>query len=189
MVTITGPKFRSAKINPNRKLGFKANRQLPFGKRRVKFRKQGVTFRKEKIKFRTGSISNIDIEKNEDPIVMNNLGVKYYNKGKYKIALNYFDKAIAIAPQFEDAKRNRVYCIQMMRQKKAESRAAYSSKNLNYDYKQAQQIPQKPAVEVHPLDYNATRFSAHHQFGRIPSRDEHAGSSYNDYYGREYYRR
>jgi len=130
------------------------------------------------IRFREGGVANIDLDKNEDPVKLNNLGVKYYNKGKYKIALNYFDKALAVAPQFDDAKRNRIYCIQMLRQKKPEQSVPYSNKNYSYDYNRSQSIAKKEPVEVHPLDYNASRFSAHHQFGKIPTKDEFSGSNY-----------
>jgi tetratricopeptide (TPR) repeat protein len=188
VVTVKGPKFRSARINPNRRLGFNPDRDIPFGKRGVTFRKRSVEFRKRGVKFRTGGLTNIDLDKNEDPIKLNNLGVQYYNKGKYKIALNYFDKTLAVAPQFKDAKQNRLYCIQMLRQRKDERRTAYSRKNMSMDYKKAQQISDQNAVEVHPLDYNATRFGAHHQYGRVQSKKNYSSSDYNKPYWDTYRR-
>jgi tetratricopeptide (TPR) repeat protein len=189
-VTIKGPRFRSAKINPNRKLGFNLDRELPFGKKGVTFRKKGVTFRKGIKKFRNGGISNIDLAKNEDPVKLNNMGVKYYNKGKYKIALTYFDKALAVAPRFEDAHKNRVYCIQMMRQRTEEQRKVKTARQIASDYYRPQEKTKKGAVEVQPLDNNATRFAEHHQFGKISSQTDYDRANapyYKPYW--DYYRR
>lgn len=118
MVFIKGPKFRPVKFDADRELTFKANRTLPYGKKGIVFRKKGVQFRKRGVAFGNDGVSNIDIDKKEDPTKLNNLGIKYYNKGKYEEALEYFDKAISIAPQFTEASKNRVYCIKMINAKK-----------------------------------------------------------------------
>ena len=118
MVKIKGPRFRAARINPNRKLSFNWKRMLPYGKKGVKFRKIGVKFRSKGVIFRTSGISNIILSGKEDPNKLNNTGVKYYNKGDYRTALQYFDKAIKVAPQFDIAMKNRKYCIQMLRLKR-----------------------------------------------------------------------
>lgn len=118
MVAIKGPKFRAARINPNRKLSFNWKRMLPYGKKGVAFRKKGITYRDKGVIFRNTGISNIVLSGREDPNKLNNTGVKYYNSGKYETALKYFDQALKVAPQFEIAKKNRKYCIQMLRLKR-----------------------------------------------------------------------
>ena len=47
--------------------------------------------------------------------------------------------------------------------------------------------PKRP-VEVHPLDYRATRFTAYHDYGRIPHREQSSSkkSKYQDELGWEY---
>ena len=122
MVKIKGPRFRSAKINPDRKLGFNSNRELPYRNEGVVFRKLGVTFRKRGVSFGNRGVSNIELGKKEDPVYLNNEGVKYYNQGKYKTALKFFNRASAVAPQFKMAKDNRLLCIKMMRYKEAVAR-------------------------------------------------------------------
>jgi len=172
MVTIQGPKFRSAKINPNRKLGFKYNRKLPFGKKGAIFRKAGINFRKHGVKFREGGMLGIELSKDENPIKLNNIGIKYYNKGKYKSALNYFNKALSIAPGFEEAKKNRIYAIQMIRQNRA-AEVAKRYKETTRGAMPWQSTDSREAIEVRPLDYSATRFSEFHQYGRIQHKDDH----------------
>lgn len=170
MVTIQGPKFRSAKINPDRKLGFKYNRKLPFGKDGVIFRKAGIKFRKHGVKFRKGGMLGIELSKDEDPIKLNNIGIKYYNKGKYKTALNYFNKALSIAPGFEEAKKNRVYAIQMIRQNRAVEVAKRYQETTGA--RPWRSTDTREAMEVRPLDYSATRFQEFHQYGRIPHKND-----------------
>jgi hypothetical protein len=112
---IKGPRFRTANIQPNRKLLFNYRRRLPFGKKGVKFRNQGVSFRKRGVTFGKRGVQNIKLKPSEDPYNLNNQGVKFYNEGKYKVALRYFEKALAVAPQFDIARENRRHCIKMIR--------------------------------------------------------------------------
>lgn len=118
MVKIKGPTFRSARINPNRKLSFNWKRMLPYGKKGITFRIKGVNFRSKGVEFRNSGLTNIILSGKEDPNKLNNTGVKYYNKGDYRNALTYFDRAIKVSPQFDIAKKNRKYCIQMLRLKR-----------------------------------------------------------------------
>jgi tetratricopeptide (TPR) repeat protein len=170
-VTIKGPKFRSAKIHPNRKLGFNPNRHLGYRKKGVTFRKGGVKLRTRGVKFRKGGMMGIDLAKDEDPIKMNNMGIKYYNKGRYKTAREYFNRALAVAPQFKEAKKNRLYAIQMMRQNR-EQELVRREKMPTKPYRSWRSTSSSSAVEVHPLDYRASRFTAYHQYGRIQHKDD-----------------
>ena len=158
MVIVKGPKFRSANIYPNRKLDFKYRRRLPFGKRGVNFRKTGVKFRGRGVTFSNDGVSNIDIKSHDDPINLNNKGVEYYNKGKYKLALKYFEKALDVAPQFDTARINREYCFKMLREK-------HRRKELFIQQKRAyqQQVRFKTGKKIkapttqpnqHTIDYN-----------------------------------
>ena len=72
------------------------------------FRKKGVSFRKRGVQFGK-------LKPTEDPYNLNNQGVKFYNEGKYKTALRYFEKALAVTPQFKIARDNRRHCIKMIR--------------------------------------------------------------------------
>ena len=204
MVTVKGPKFRSAKIYPNRKLSFKSNRKLPFRKKGIVFRKGGIKVRMQGVSFGDAGVSNIDLDRDERPIKLNNMGIKYYNKAKYKTALEYFNKALAVAPQFEEAQKNRLYAIQMMREQHSKKLAEADAKALakreallqGRAYKSppvsasATSTPSR-SVEVHPLDYRATRFNAFHDYGRIPHREQSSEkkSKYQDELGWEYYSR
>jgi tetratricopeptide (TPR) repeat protein len=76
---------------------------------------RGVSFRKRGVQFGNRGVTNIKISAAEDPYNLNNQGVKFYNEGKYKIALRYFEKALAVAPQFDIARDNRRHCIKMIR--------------------------------------------------------------------------
>ena len=161
MVEIAGPKFRSAKIYPNRRLKFNLDRDLPFGKKGVVFRKTGVKFRKHSVNFGNDGVSNIDIGAKEDPVKINNEGVKYYNKGKYKTALKYFNKALAVAPQFEMARTNRLYCIKMIRLQKEEMHQRQKLVNtLSAKTKTAFKEP----ITGQLGDYDYNRYSQQYQF-------------------------
>lgn len=152
---IKGPKFRPVKININRKLFFKATRKLPYGKRGIVFRKKSVQFRKHGVAFGNDGVSNIDIDKGEEPTKLNNLGIRYYNKGKYAKALEYFDKAISIAPQFTEASKNRVYCIKMVNAKKErahelEKQAMLRAREREIYGREHQVTPPPPSVSSRP---------------------------------------
>lgn len=201
MVTVKGPKFRSAKIYPNRKLSFKSNRILPFRNKGVVFRKSGIKVRKRGVSFGESGVSNIDLDKDERPIKLNNMGIKYYNKGKYKTSLEYFNKALAVAPQFEEAHKNRLYAIQMIHEQHSKKLAQADTEALakreallqGRAYKappvppRTTSTPTRP-VEVSPLDYQANRFKAYHDYGRIPHREQSSAkkSKYQDELGWEY---
>ena len=167
MVEIAGPKFRSAKIYPNRKLKFNLDRDLPFGKKGVVFRKTGVKFRKCSVNFGNDGVSNIDIGVKEDPIKINNEGVKYYNNGKYKTALRYFNKALAVAPQFEMARTNRLYCIKMIRQQEAE---VQQRRKLVTTSLAKTKTAFKEPVTVQPSDYGYNKYSQQDQYSPNPKK-------------------
>ncbi len=122
--------------------------------------------------FGPGEVSNIDIDKSEEPVKLNNIGIKHYNNGNYKVALAYFDKALAVAPQFDEAKKNRIFCIQMLRQKRREVHAKALSKEdaSPWGFKPGTFVTEAKPVEVRPLDYKATRFQTYHDYGKIPKK-------------------
>jgi tetratricopeptide (TPR) repeat protein len=155
LVIVKGPKFRSAKIFPNRKLSFNLDRDLPFGKKGKSFRKRGVRFRKKSAFFGTDGVSNIDIEKNDEPARLNQQGIKYYNKGKYETALKYFDKALSIAPQFTEAGKNRIYCIKMINAQRERKHKLENAQMQRAHQAYIERIPRtrtEPVV-VQPIDH------------------------------------
>ena len=171
MVKIKGPRFRSVKINSNRKLGFNPDRDLPYGKLGVTFRKQGVTFRKRGVTFGDKGVSNIQIGKKEDPVYLNNEGVKFYNKGKYKTALKFFNKAIAVAPRFEMARKNRIQCTKTIQ----EAREKYVEQQAQKKVSVSESLPQSRVIskgydQSHNIDYSRQRFAELDQYGQIPKK-------------------
>jgi tetratricopeptide (TPR) repeat protein len=120
------------------------------------------------VNFGKQSVSNIDLGPGEDPIKLNNEGVKYYNKGKYKTALNYFNRAISIAPQFDMARENRVFCIQMLREKHAQKLKQKAQKAIKTS-KIRTRASYKPPVRKKSMDYRRQRYSEFDKYGQIPS--------------------
>ena len=182
MVVINGPKFRSAKVYPDRKLTFNYKRKLPFGKKGLVFRKKGILFRKNCVSFGKDGVSNIDFSEHEEPNNLNNKGIEYYNKGKYKIALKFFSKALLVAPQFNEARINREYCYQMIKAKKKLQDSQTKSKatkmkvsSSSYDFNHAK--------EVKPIDYTKEKYNQLDQYGRIIRKNENTKDS--SYYGDE----
>jgi tetratricopeptide (TPR) repeat protein len=187
LVRVSGPKFRSAKIYPNRKLSFNLDRDLPFGKKGISFRKSGVLFRKKGISFGNDGVSNIDLDSKDKPAKLNRQGIQYYNKGKYDVALKYFDKALSIAPQFKEARNNRGYCIKMINAQR-ERRHRYENAQMHKAHQAyIERIPKtsfEPVV-VHPIDhkeYNWHDFEQPYEFrpppqNRIKKETYYEGSS------------
>jgi tetratricopeptide (TPR) repeat protein len=134
-------------------MSFNYNRNLPFRKKGIIFRKGGVKVRLRGVTFGNDGVSNIDISPKEDPVKLNNQGIKYYNKGKYKTALNYFNKALAIAPSFDIAKRNRVYCIKMLRNIHEKEKIRYAAGDISVDYSSrlSQQTTPPPQAKQKPV--------------------------------------
>jgi tetratricopeptide (TPR) repeat protein len=162
-------------------LSFKYKRKLPYGKRGINFRKQSAKFRGRGVTFSNDGVSNIEFHVKEDPINLNNKGVEYYNKGKYKLAMHYFSKALDVAPQFDTARVNREYCFKMLREKRRkkeeyikEKRAkrlgAKSSSVSTFNVSQSQRN----------IDYNREKYNMVNQYGRIPSNTSNTTSS--EYY-------
>jgi tetratricopeptide (TPR) repeat protein len=143
----------------------------------VKFRGRGVTFSND-------GVSNIDVQENEDPINLNNKGVEYYNKGKYKLAMHYFSKALDVAPQFDTARVNREYCFKMLREKRRK-------REQLLEQKRAMQLgPKSSSVSIFNLpikkgsrsiDYNREKYHMVDHYGRIPS-DRSSSEYYTELY-------
>ena len=162
-------------IHPNRNLKFKANRRLPFGKRGIVFREKGVEYRKQGVTFSDDGVSNIDIRKAEDPIMLNNKGVEFYNQGKYKLALEYFNRALAVSPQFEMARRNRLYCTKMIRQRRTtvleqREKEFQRSRSAESKGKATTVYAYKTPVSSQKMDYSRSKYSDLDQYGRIPKK-------------------
>ncbi len=193
MAFIKGPKFRPAKINPDRELSFKAGRKLPYRKRGVIFRKKGIQFRKKGIAFGNDGVSNIDIDKGEEPTKLNNTGIRYYNKGKYDAALKYFDKALAIAPSFNEARKNRVYCIKMInaqkeRKHQLQSQAMLRERELDVYGRERVVSPAPPPPPPRPPQQ---RIPVYRQKAVVVRPIDHSKSSMKDFeqpYGSDYSR-
>jgi tetratricopeptide (TPR) repeat protein len=179
LVDIKGPRFRSVKINPDRKLKFNLNRKLPFRNKGVVFRTGGINIRKRGVNFGKSNVSNIELSDKDDPVKLNNLGVDYYNAGKLKTALNYFNKALSVAPQFELASTNRLLTIQAMREKhekelKARQKAEAQALSSYTKTSKIRNIKSKRS-----MDYKREKYSYLDNYGNIPRTNSPRDNNYN----------
>jgi Tfp pilus assembly protein PilF len=102
--------------------------------------------------------------------MLNNKGVEYYNNGKYKMALQYFNRALAVSPQFEMARRNRVYCTKMIRSRRAtvlKQREAQFQRTAHMPNQQKTAYAYKTPVKSHNMDYSRKKYLDRDQYGRI----------------------